>query len=455
MRPRRMSEVAEAVGGRLEGADALVDHVTIDSRQVRPRALFVALAGERTDGARFVDDAFARGAAGALVPERAPATASGPCVRVASTGEALLRLAADERARSEAVVVGITGANGKTSTKDLAAAVSSRRFATHASPASFNNEIGVPLTLLGAPPATEVIVAELGARHVGDAALLCTVARPRIVVVTNVGVAHLEVFGSWEAIVEASAEPVEALGPDGVAVLNADDPVVIGYASRTRGRVRTFGRSAEADVRGQDVVLDDQGVASFELLACGERTRVRLAVPGEHMVANALAAAAVGVELGVPLASIADALAVARIARWRMEVFTTAQGLRVLNDAYNANPESVAAALRTARWIARDGRLIAVLGRMAELGPISDEAHEDVGALAARLGVETLVVVGEDARAIAAAAEREGLGPDDVVLVNDVETAARVVRDRARPGDVVLCKASRVVGLERVAEALR
>jgi UDP-N-acetylmuramoyl-tripeptide--D-alanyl-D-alanine ligase len=173
------------------------------------------------------------------------------------------------------------------------------------------------------------------------------------------------------------------------------------------------------------------------------------------MVANALAAAAVGVELGVPLASIADALAVARIARWRMEVFTTAQGLRVLNDAYNANPESVAAALRTARWIARDGRLIAVLGRMAELGPISDEAHEDVGALAARLGVETLVVVGEDARAIAAAAEREGLGPDDVVLVNDVETAARVVRDRARPGDVVLCKASRVVGLERVAEALR
>ncbi|HEX6131108.1 MAG TPA: UDP-N-acetylmuramoyl-tripeptide--D-alanyl-D-alanine ligase [Actinomycetota bacterium] len=452
MRPRRLSDVARAVGGTLLGDDVVVSSVEIDSRRVGPGALFVALRGTRADGASFVPDAYARGAAAVLVPEAV--RPDGPAVAVASTNEALLALAADERDRLDATVVAVTGANGKTTTKDMAAAVAATRFRTHASPASFNNEIGAPVTLLGAPPGTEVLVAELGARHLGDVAYLCSIVRPHVAVVTNVGVAHMEVFGSWEKIVEAAAEPVEALDADGVAILNADDPVVAGYAARTRARVVRFGRAADADVRAIDVALDDGGVASWTLVLGDERVPIRLGVPGEHIVSDALAAAAVGGVLGVDPPRVADALGDAALSPWRMETFTTRSGVRVVNDAYNANPESTAAALRTARWIARDGRLIAVLGEMAELGPISEAAHDRIGELAARIGVDRLVAVGEAARPIALAAEREGIEPGHVAWYAGADDALDDVRAHARGGDVVLCKASRVVGLERVAEGL-
>jgi UDP-N-acetylmuramoyl-tripeptide--D-alanyl-D-alanine ligase len=445
--------VARATEGTLEGDDVEVATVSTDSRAVRADTLFVALEGERTDGHRFVGDAFANGAGAALVHE---AVGWGPIVRVGSTGEALMRLAADERSRGEATVIGITGANGKTSTKDLTRAVLATRVRVHASPASFNNEIGLPMTLLGAPDDTEAIVAEMGARRPGDVKLLCGIARPGVVVVTNIGVAHMEVFGSWAAIVEAGAEPVEALDPDGVAILNADDPVVAGYAERCAGRVVTFGVGDGAlDVRGEDVRLDDRGRAAFRIAADEGTGVVTLPVPGEHMVANALAAAAVGRELGVPLADAAGALSGAEVSRWRMESFTGAGGVRVLNDAYNANPESTAVALRTARWIAGDGGLIAVLGEMAELGPIAEEEHDRIGELAARVRVDRLVVVGEAARTIARAAIREGMDPSDVTEVDDVDDAIDAIRAIAAAGDVVLCKGSRVAGLERVAEALR
>jgi UDP-N-acetylmuramoyl-tripeptide--D-alanyl-D-alanine ligase len=454
MKPRRLSDVARAVGGLLLGDDAEVSSVATDSRLVRPGGLFVALPGERSDGHVFVEEAFDRGASGVLV--RDGFTVAGPAVYVRTTGDALLRLAADERARWDVRVVGVTGANGKTSTKDMTAAVIGPRFRTHASPNSFNNEVGLPTTLLGAPPDTEVIVAELGARHVGDARALCAVARPEVVVVTNVGVAHIEVFGSWDAIVEASAEPVDALGPDGVAILNADDPVVAGYAARASGAVVTYGRSGTADLRAEDVVLESDGRAAFDLVG-GERVRhhVRLAVPGEHMVANALAAAAVGQVLGVPLADAVEALEHAEVSRWRMESFETSDGIRVLNDAYNANPESVAAALKTARWMAGERRLIAVLGQMAELGPIATEEHERVGELAARLRVDRLITVGPEAEVIAVAGVREGVEPDRVASYVRPEQALEDVRAHAEPGDLVLFKASRVAGLERLAEALR
>jgi UDP-N-acetylmuramoyl-tripeptide--D-alanyl-D-alanine ligase len=453
VRPRSLSVVAAAVEGDLRGDDATVTSVVTDSRQVVPGALFVAIVGERRDGHAFVQDAFDRGAAGALV--RRGFGATGPAVGVGSTGDALLRLAGDERASSAATVVGITGANGKTSAKDMTAAVVAERFRTHASPGSFNNEIGAPISLLGAPPDTEVIVAELGARRAGDVALLCTIARPDIAVVTNVGVAHMEVFGSWATIVSASAEPIDALADDGVAVLNADDPVAAGYADRTRAKVVTFGRSPTADVRAEGVALDGDARASFDLVGGGGRARVRLAVPGEHMVSNALAAAAVGLELGIPLEPCASALAAATVAPWRMETFETAEGFRVLNDAYNANPESMAAALRTAAVIASGGRVIAVLGQMAELGPIGAEEHERVGELAARLRVGRLITVGPEAKAIAVAGVREGIEPENVASYDDGESALADVRSHARPGDVVLVKASRVAGLERLAEALR
>jgi UDP-N-acetylmuramoyl-tripeptide--D-alanyl-D-alanine ligase len=448
-----MSDVARAVDGLFLGDDAEVTSIAIHSDDVVTGSLFVALPGERVDGARFVPEAFERGAAGVLV--RDGLDVDGPAVSVRSTAEALMALAADERTRLTATIVAITGANGKTSTKDLTAAVLSTRYRTHASPSSFNNEIGLPVTILGAPAGTEVIVAEMGARHLGDVALLCEVARPDVAVVTNVGVAHMEFFGSWDAIVEASAEPVEAIGPGGVAVLPSDDSVASGYAERTRGRVITFGSIEAADVRGEGVRLDTEGRATFTLVSGEDRADVSLAVPGEHMVANALAAAAVGSALMVPMAEAAAALARAVVSPWRMESFVTRDGFRVVNDAYNASPESVAAALRTARWMAGEGHLIAVLGPMAELGPIDSTEHERVGELAARIRVDRLITVGRGARSIAHAGLREGVEPDQVASYELADDAVADVRRSARPGDVVLVKGSRIAGLERIAEALR
>lgn len=450
---RPLSEIAAAVRGTLRGPDAVVSAVGIDSRAVGPGSLFVAIAGERVDGHDFVADAFERGAVAAVVhrPEIA-----GTVIEVPDTGRALPDLAADERGRMKgARVVGITGSNGKTSAKDLAAAVVGTRLRTHASPASFNNEIGLPLTLLGAAPGVEVVVAEMGSRREGDVRLLCDVARPDAVVVTNVGVAHMGIFGSWDAIVRAGAEPVEWLGADGTAILNADDPVARSYADGIDANVITFGVDPGADVRAEDVELGADARATFTLHSAGELEPVALGVPGEHMVSNALAAAAVGRWAGLTLAECAAALKSAGVARWRMETFTGPSGIVVVNDAYNANPESMAAALKAARWIAEGTRLAAVLGHMAELGPIAFEEHERLGELVVRIGVERLVTVGDEARAIARAAIREGQLPEDVATYDDPMDAADDVRAWANPGDVVLVKGSRVAGLERVAEALR
>ena len=450
---RPLSEIAAAVRGTLRGPDAVVSTVGIDSRAVGPGSLFVAISGERVDGHDFVADAFERGAVAAVVhrPEIA-----GRVIEVPDTGRALRDLAADERGRMRgARVVGITGSNGKTSSKDLAAAVVGTRLRTHASPASFNNEIGLPLTLLDAPPGVEVVVAEMGSRREGDVRLLCDVARPDAVVVTNVGLAHMGIFGSWDAIVRAGAEAVEWLGADGTAILNADDPVARSYADGSDANVITFGVDPGADVRAEDVELAADARATFILHSTGEREPVALTVPGEHMVSNALAAAAVGRWAGLTLAECAAALKGAGVARWRMETFTGASGIVVVNDAYNANPESMAAALKSARWIAEGTRLAALLGHMAELGPIAFEEHERLGELVVRIGVERLVTVGDEARAIARAAIREGQLPEDVATYDDPMDAADDVRAWANAGDVVLVKGSRVAGLERAADALR
>ena len=449
---RRLSEIASAVRGALRGPDDVVSRVETDSRAVGPGSLFVAIDGERLDGHAFVGDAFARGAVGALVHRPG---IDGTVIQVPDTGRALLDLAADERDRMTGTrVVGITGSNGKTSAKDLAAAVVGTRLRTHASPASFNNEVGLPMTLLRTEPGVEVVVAEMGARREGDVRLLCDVARPDAVVVTNVGTAHLGIFGSWDAIVRAGSEPVEWLGPNGTAIVNADDAVARAYADETDAAVITFGLDPGADVRAEDVELGPDARATFTLWSAGEREPVELAVPGDHMVSNALAAAAVGRWAGLTLAECAAALKGAGVAHWRMETSTGASGIVIVNDAYNANPESMAAALKSARWMARGQRLIAVLGHMAELGPVEFEEHERLGRLVVRIGVERLITVGERARTIARAAIREGQLPEDVASYEDPSEAAADVRAWVRPGDVVLVKGSRVAGLERVAEAL-
>jgi UDP-N-acetylmuramoyl-tripeptide--D-alanyl-D-alanine ligase len=453
MKPRRMTSVARATGGRLVGDDVEVRGAATDSREVRPGDLFVAVPGERVDGHHHVGDAFARGAAGGLVSR--PDRFDGPVVVVDEARGALLRLAGDERASSDAEVVGITGSTGKTSAKDLTAAILATRFRTAASPRSFNTEVGVPLTLLNAPGDAEVVVCEMGSRGRGHIAALCEVARPRIGAVTNVGRAHLEMFGSPQAVADAKAELVEALPRDGVAVLNGDDPAVTGFDGRTRARVIRFGTGPDADVRAEDVALDPLGRPAFTLRAGAASERVELSVSGEHMVWNALAAAAIGLTLGLSAGECAAGLKEARVSAWRMEVVQGADGLNIINDAYNANPTSMAAALKAARWIAGQGRCLAVLGEMAELGATSDEEHERVGQLVARLGIDRLIVIGHRAEYIGVGAAREGVEPERIIACHTLAEAETAVRASARPGDVVLVKGSRVAGLERLVEALR
>jgi UDP-N-acetylmuramoyl-tripeptide--D-alanyl-D-alanine ligase len=456
-----MADLATAVDGTVRGdGAAVVSGVVVDSRRIRPGDLFVALAGDRTDGHEFVAAALGSGAAGAVVSEEwlvsRAGRVEGALVGVADTRRALLDLAADERARDSATVIGITGSTGKTCTKDFTAAVLGQRFRTVASAGSFNNEVGLPLTILSASEDTEVLVCEMGSRGPGHIKLLCDVARPDLGIVTNVGVAHMELFGSPEVLRDAKAELPEALPSGGIAVLNADDAVVRGYAARTAARVVFYGLAEDAGVRAAGVELSrDTGAAAFELRTPSGTAAVELAVPGEHLVPDALGAAAAGWALGVPVRDIAGALTAARVSAGRMDVFVASGGFRVIDDSYNANPTSMAAALRSARWMAGDGRCIAVLGHMAELGPIEDEEHERIGELCAHLGVDGLVVVGPEGRRIAAGAEREGIEPDRVVTCRDAEEAVRAVASLAGLGDLVLVKASRAAGLDRVTDLLR
>jgi UDP-N-acetylmuramoyl-tripeptide--D-alanyl-D-alanine ligase len=454
--PLTASELAALAGGRLVAGDpeARVTGVSIDSRTIRPGDLFVALPGARTDGHAFLADAAGRGAAALLVREAAGAPAGVAVVRVDDPATALARLAAGVRRRLRARVVAITGSSGKTVTKELTAAVAGARYRVTASRGSENNEIGVPLTVLAADERTEVLVAEVGSRGIGHIRALAPVLSPHVGVVLNVGPAHLGMFGSLAAVAEAKGELVEVLDEGGVAVLSADDDAVRAMAARTRARPVTFGRSAEADVRAEEVTLDADARASFVLVAGGRRAPVALRIPGEHLVSDALAAAAAGMALGVEVEEAARALGTVDPPRSRMQVLDAPGGWRVVNDAYNANPASVAAALRALVAMGRGRRTWAVLGVMAELGDASRAEHERIGRLAVRLGVSRLLAVGEEARPVVEAARLEGMPPEEAVPVADADEAVAALRAALAPGDVVLVKASRVAGLDRVAEAL-
>ena len=457
-----LAEVAAAVGGELAGDPSAVvsGAVTADSRTVAAGDLFVALPGERVDGADYLPAAAAAGAVGALATRPDPAL---PVVVVADPVEALGLLAHEVHERLTAaglVTTGITGSSGKTSTKDLLGQVLAAAGPTVSPQGSFNNDIGLPLTVLSADAGTRYLVLEMGARGPGHIARLCRIARPRIGVVLNVGSAHLGEFGSAEVIATSKGELVEALPAEGTAVLNADDARVAGMAPRTSARVVTTGVTAPADVRATDVQLDEQARARFVLEAAGERHPVALRVVGAHQVANALSAAAAALAAGLAPGQIAEALSAAGPrSRWRMEVERRADGVTVVNDAYNANPESMRAAL--AALVAMPAtRRVAVLGGMGELGPEAPAEHERLGRDVVRAGVDVLLVVGEDAAPLADGARAEqaaGAGPDrleDVVQVADRDEARRVLETVLAPGDVVLVKASRAYGLERLAADL-
>ena len=473
-----LAEVARLVGGRLHratGDERVTGTVEFDSRAVGPGGLFVALPGERVDGHAFATTAVAAGAAGVLASREVDAPAvivdavpgavvseaahdeGGAAVIVAlqTLARAVVdRLAGDGAQRSSTIgagldVTGITGSSGKTSTKDLVATLLERDGPTVAPPGSFNNELGHPWTVLRADRSTRHLVLELSARGTGHIAALCRVAPPRVGAVLNVGSAHLGEFGSRAAIAAAKGELVEALPASGVAVLGADDPVVAAMAGRTLARVVHAGRAEQAQVRAVDEVLDDEGRARFRLVTPAGEADVALGLRGAHQVDNALVAAAIALETtALSPAEVAEALSAATPrSRWRMEVGERADGVKVLNDAYNANPESMRAALTT--LASMKGRHTAVLGAMAELGDDADAAHAELGRLAASTGLHRLVVVGEAARGVHEAARSAGLASD---LVPDASAAVEAVH--AEPGDVVLVKASRSAGLEKVAQAL-
>jgi UDP-N-acetylmuramoyl-tripeptide--D-alanyl-D-alanine ligase len=454
-----IAEVAAITGARLHGGVAAeqrtIAAVATDSRQLDPGALFVALHGDHADGHDFARAAADAGA-GALLVERDLEDLHGtdvPQLVVDDTWAALAALGAAVRRRIDPVTVAITGSVGKTTVKDFTAAALSAGRRTVAARGSFNNELGVPLTLLQLTEDSEVLVTEIGARHVGDIAALAPLVAPDVAVVTAVAGVHLEVFGSIEQVAVGKRELVESLGPEGTAVLNLDDPRVAAMASHAPAVLGVSLTDPSAAVHAEDLTLDRHARASATAVTPWGRVPIRLPIAGRHYVHNALFALAVAGHLGVDLHAAAAALADAPVSPWRGEV-AEAGGVVVLNDAYNANPTSVGAALETLVAVERTGRTWAVLGVMAEIGDTHDAEHEAVGARVRDLGVDQLVVVGDEAAGIAAGAHAAAGDLDHVTTVPDAAAALQHLLSAVAPGDVVLVKASRVGGLEAVAEGL-
>ncbi|MCI4675424.1 UDP-N-acetylmuramoyl-tripeptide--D-alanyl-D-alanine ligase [Candidatus Mycolicibacterium alkanivorans] len=486
MIPLTVARIAEIVGGELADigpAEAAQRQVTgtveFDSRAITPGGLFLALPGARSDGHDFAQSAVAAGAAAVLAARPVgvpaivvpPAPASDAQAGVfehdtdgsgAAVLAALAKLAsavAAELVEGGLTIIGITGSSGKTSTKDLIAAVLRPLGEVVAPPGSFNNELGHPWTVLRATEDTDFLVLEMSARHPGNIAALAAIARPSIATVLNVGTAHLGEFGSREIIAETKSELVQALPASGVAVLNADDPMVAAMDAKTVARVVRVGRTENIELRAQNIELDELARPRFTLSTATESAEVQLAVHGEHQVSNALSAAAIALECGASLPLVAEALAGAGPAsRHRMEVRVRPDGVTVINDAYNANPDSMRAGLQALAVMARQQqqRSWAVLGEMGELGEESITEHDRLGRLAVRLDISRLVVVGtgRPMNAMHHGAVMEGSWGSESTVVPDADAALALLRAELQPGDVVLVKASNAAGLGALAEAL-
>ncbi|MFG1945408.1 UDP-N-acetylmuramoyl-tripeptide--D-alanyl-D-alanine ligase [Nonomuraea sp. NPDC048826] len=456
MIPMTLREIARLVGARLHDAPEPETAVTapsaVDSREVVPGGLFAATAGANVDGHDYAASAVAGGAVAVL----AARPVGVPALVVEDVQAALGQLARHVLGRISPTVIGLTGSVGKTTTKDLLAQTLERHDVTVATDRSFNNELGLPLTVLRADAATRYLVLEMGAGRKGDLTYLTGLAPPRIGLVLNVGTAHVERMGTGPAdVAQVKGELVEALAPDGFAVLNADDPYVAGMAGRTRAEILWYGRAPDAPVRAENVRLDGRARAVFELVTPLGRAPVELGLIGAHQVGNALAAAAVATVAGFDAAEIAAGLTAARRrAAGRLEIVERPDGVTVVDDAYNANPASMRAGLRAAKALAGDRRTVAVLGAMGQQADASRDRHAEVGRLVADLGFDVLIAVGAgDPRALAEAAESADRGVA-VHTAEDVAGAITLSAALLEPGDVVFVKASSEIGLGACARAL-
>jgi UDP-N-acetylmuramoyl-tripeptide--D-alanyl-D-alanine ligase len=430
--------------------DSVNGEVHTDSRHVVEGAIFFALPGEVTDGHLFAPKAVENGAVLLIVERELELDVNQIVVEdgVVALADLARDVVATVRALGQLKVVAVTGSNGKTTTKNMLAAVLQSEGPTVAPRESFNNHVGAPISMLGVSLATRFLVVEMGASAIGEIAQLVSIVVPDVAIVLKVGLAHVGEFGGPDAVERAKSEMVTELPPSAVAILNGDDSRVVPMAALTKARVEWFGLAENADVRAVDIEATAVGTA-FSLEIDGISRRVRLRILGEHHVMNALATITAARALDVPLDHTIDALeSLARAERWRMEVLTRDDGVVVINDAYNASPDSMAAALKTLAQITRgDQRSVAVLGEMAELGEYADAEHDRIGRLAVRLNVRKLIVVGHNARHIHNAAGLEGSWDGESVLVATADEAYDVLRDELQFGDVVLVKSSGSAGL--------
>ena len=454
MNPLPVSEIAKFAGASLSSGDGsiVVDKIRTDSRTLKPGELFVALRGENFDGHTFVEAVAKANAAGAIVESNwkgeLPETFA--LIRAEDTLQAYQELAANYRRSLLLKVVAITGSNGKTSTKDFTAAVLGRRFRVTKTEGNFNNHVGLPRTILEATSRDEVAVWEIGMNHPGEVAALARLAMPDIGIITNIGVAHIEFMGSREAIAAEKGALAEAVGEQGTVILNADDSFTRSIAARTHAKVLQAGATA-GTIRASEISQSESGT-DFTILERAHRCRAQLPVPGLHMVQNALLAIAAGRVFGLSLEDCAAGLVAAPLAKARLQI-KESHGVHFLDDSYNANPDSMKAALHTLVELDADGKRIAVLGEMRELGSESEHGHREVGETAAALKIDHLITIGNVAATIAKAAEHAGL--EKSVAVQSTSEAAEVLSEIAAPGDLVLIKGSRAARTEEVIERFR
>ena len=452
MEPLPLSQIAEFAKASITSGnrDAIISRISTDSRTIQPGDLFVPIRGENFDGHRFVEQTVERGAIGALVEKEwsGKVPSSFALVRVPDTLVGYQNIAASYRQSLPLKVIAITGSNGKTSTKDFLAAALGRRFRVTKTEGNFNNHVGLPRTILEANREHEIAVWELGMNHPGEIALLARIAAPDLGIITNIGVAHIEFMGSREAIAEEKGALADAVGIGGTVILNADDPFTESIAKRTSAKI-IFAGINSGSVRAEDISQSSSG-SEFTILEGAHRCRAKLPVPGLHMVQNAILAVAASRVFGLSIEDAAAGLASTPLTKARLQI-REIQGVQFLDDSYNANPESMKAALRTLVELEADGKRIAVLGHMGELGDETERGHAEVGEVAAALGIDQLITIGDFGAKISDAAKAAGLA--DATNVASSENAAELLAETAAAGDLVLVKGSRSARTERVLEA--